>query len=137
MKGNLTISRHYGGNEEAPIHIKVRDEISGITFIETSMSLKDFADCLTGRGEVDCEFEFFGLKNVGKKREIKVEKVPFKSDQYVKNGEERNKIARVVLKSYEEDGWVGYVDDLFNYHRRTSDGGQMVNFHRYVDAQTE
>jgi hypothetical protein len=71
LKGKLTISRPYGSrSEDEPyIRIVVRDDTSRIQFLTVDIPLANFAECLTGLSETDCDFQLHAAHNVGKRKE--------------------------------------------------------------------
>lgn len=64
LEGKLTISKTNGYNGQW-IEISIRDENSGITFVEATLSLEDFAKAVTGQGALPTSFEVRNLRNVG------------------------------------------------------------------------
>lgn len=72
LKGKLTISRPFGSRANTNPHIRivVRDDVSHIEFLKLEIPLANFAECLTGLSEMDCEFDVHGTHNVGKKKEM-------------------------------------------------------------------
>jgi hypothetical protein len=69
LKGKLTISRVDSSRENPVVEIRVMDEISGVTFVEASISMNDFAMALTGMSRQPIEFEVDGLAHIGKRKE--------------------------------------------------------------------
>ena len=130
LKGSLSITRPRGGETEY-IKIAVFDKSSGVEFATVRVELASFAEALVGLAHVDCQFDL-RPELVGKCHEHKEETVAYEGGWTSYN--EREQIAREVLKPYETDGWKGRADDLFNHHRRTKDG-YRVTFVRYVDAE--
>lgn len=126
LKGHITISRPRGLDSEH-ISIQMQDALSGTTFCQVRMSLAEFAQCLTGLGYSDCEFDFYP-GNVGKKLESKTELVELGTSYTVDEKE-------AAIAKFEVDGWIGYQKDVGNYHKRSKNGDfWRVNYHRYVEA---
>lgn len=129
MKGKISISAPFGSDCDY-INIEVVDELSGTEFVEIHVKYADFAQALTGRGRIDCDFELRAA-HVGKTREIKTESV-FVS----KFGNNQASATRDALKPFEVDGWTGYDQDAMNHHRctgYTKDGAYYtVTFTRFV-----
>lgn len=131
LKGRLSIARPRGNGPDY-VQIDLTDESSGTRAATIRLSLENFTETTVGNMLIECEFDYYP-ERVGKVREWKDENVsiadlPF----YVKNGEERQRLARETLKPYETDGWRGDVDDLFNHHRRSGKIAR-VGFVRYVE----
>ena len=70
LKGAVTISKVQSNQTPEPwIVIQVADKSSRTTFCEVVMSLKDFAEAITGLGHLDCDVEVCGLDKLGLVRE--------------------------------------------------------------------
>lgn len=135
MTGKISIFRVHGGSDEtraSPIRIEITDEISGITFLEVRMSLEGFANALMSHSYENCGFTL-RAQNVGKKRELKEEKVPISKEDRYTRGNQESEVAKRILAPYEVDGWMARESDLFNHHRRNQDDTQTVSFHRFVE----
>ena len=65
MKGSITISRPTYSNDKEVIKIQIKDKLSRIGFLEIELSYSEFAQCLTGLSEVNCELEIRSLEKVG------------------------------------------------------------------------
>lgn len=130
LQGSLSITCPRGGDTDY-IEIALFDKSSGVEFATARIELASFAEALVGLAHVDCRFDL-RAEMVGKRREHKEEIVPYKDGWVDYN--ERETVAREVLKSYEIDGWRGRADDLFNQHRH-GQNGYRVTFVRYVDAE--
>ena len=80
-KGKLTISRPSFGSDKEVIAISVIDKDAVVEFLEIEIDLDEFARCITGLSNIDCNFETRYLEVVGKKREQ--DTIQFKiSDDY-------------------------------------------------------
>lgn len=130
--GRISISRITGGDEDK-IHIEIRENRSGVQFLDIEMGVAEFGYAVTGLSGQNCKFELRQLEHVGKLRECKQVCVPF--EVCYANEPERSRLAKKALAPYEVDGWSGYKDDLFNMHRHTKDGFN-VTFVRFVDQPT-
>lgn len=129
LPGTLTISHPSGGGSDY-IEIRVEDAKSGITFLELQVSLEAFTHAITGRASQDCTLELRGLDNLGKRREVKHERVP-----YTRVYGEYEQLAKAkALAPFEVDGWRGYAGDLGNHHKGNDTTGYSVSFTRFVDA---
>ena len=131
LKGNITISAPRGGGTEY-IQIEFEDKSSLTRFLWVTMSYKDFARALTGRGDIPCEFSLTADK-VGLVHQYRKELV------FVSGGEfaTRKERAAEAVKALEIDGWMGRVNDALNQHRvrkREKQGAwYSVSFVRYVE----
>lgn len=136
LPGRLTISRTQSTVSGDRVTIRLVDEVSGISFVELSLSLAAFAAAITGLGDVHAEMELRGLDVVGMRHEAKTETVDL-PDQFTR-GEEFQAALRELVAPLEVDGWKASIDRSYNPHRSVSrvDGtrGYGVHFHRYVDA---
>jgi hypothetical protein len=133
LKGSITISRfhNYRDGDDMSISITLTDETSSTRFLEVRMTPRDFANALTGQGEVGVEFDL-RAQHVGKKLEVKTEKIQVSG--YAPSTDE---IDRLMLE-YEVDGWMASADDFHNHHRYGTgkDGSSYysVSLVRYVEA---
>lgn len=132
LLATLDIGRVTSNTEEDYIRIRVRDEVSGISFAELKLTLANLALALTGRGSIPCELETKNLENVGKRRETKRELIPILFDRWELKAEER---AAESLKPHEVDGWRGSTYDLLN--GKQHDSKTTVTFHRWVKQNGE
>jgi len=113
LPGKLTISRTSGGIDDDSIRIELIDESSSCVLVEIRCSPETLGIALTGMGRNPCTFEFFVDCPVGKKREVKHEKV------FVPNGPHAEKESRIAaaLAPHEIDGWLGFAREADNPHR--------------------
>jgi len=138
-KGQLTISQVYCNNREDYIRIQIEDELSGIVFLEVGIDFTSFAKCITSSRSMPIEFGLRNMDRVGKKLEIKHEEILL-SNKYILSNEEEElvKIAAILVKPYEVDGWIGRSQDMRNYHniiKNTKDGTvYKVSFCRWVEV---
>ena len=136
MKIKATAVASLGSDDH--FRLTITDESSRIQFVYLKMTPDEFARMISARVTTDLECEVRGLDGVGKIRETKTERVPFKMF-YGGTDEERVRAARQALERFEVDGWKGRVSDLFNGHRIVRDCGrheQFVTFDRLIDAPT-
>lgn len=143
-EGLLGISRLQPSDMDRPIHLSLRDELSGSHFLEIELSLEDLALALTGRADTPCNFTFYSMEQVGKVREGKDIVIPFTStnSEYGDTREARQREKEEALAPYEVDGWIGSISDIGNHHRLETVQGVAiphfrVSFHRYVDPSSE
>ncbi len=138
LNTHTTISRRTSNISEGYICIEIIDKMSGCTIIETEIGLSDFAMAITGMGRTPSTSEFYFEAPIGKKHEIKTEKL---SRLPVTNKFTEALTAKELLAPYEVDGWVGRKHDLRNPNRwcKLEDGspGISVTFERWVDPDTE
>lgn len=140
MRGKITISQPHTNIPKAHVnaqgdyvHIRVEDETSHIAFLDLEMSVIDFAYAIMGRAHQECTFTLRNLANVGKKLEVKRERVPYVRKFDI--GSMAETAAKIeALKPFEIDGWKGSADDLGNWHNGNETEGYLVHFRRYVDA---
>lgn len=133
LKGTITIARSSGDIEGGRnIHIEIRDELSGVEFVDLRMTAEDFGNaCVGSLAFRPCEIEIQGLDKIGKKRENKTEKIKFNR---FGGGKREGKMLKEVLAPYEVDGWTARIEDLTDGHRAAGDGCQNVSFVRWVEV---
>jgi hypothetical protein len=128
----VTINRRFiGGDDEGVISINIRDNASRQTVVDLNVSLKDFAECITGLSEVKAEYRklISDATNLRKKCITTVceidlpEDISFNSN--AKQVEIEALITQYILNKREEDG-VGYV-----IHSNGMKSKQMTNKHRF------
>jgi hypothetical protein len=114
MKGNISISRPHSNR------------------IEGEANSENFAYAITQSGHIPCNLTLRNIENVGKRREIKEERVPFRpTEKYGSRAERNAKLA--ALKPFEIDGWKGDIGKLGNWHYGDSTNGYNVTFTRFVE----
>lgn len=142
LKGRMRMVRTTSNVEEDYISIEVEDELSSIRFLKIKMPLGSMADLMTSR-EAECEFETLAWHNVGKKREVKREKVFVPDVGY--DLMERLKAADEAVKKFNVDGWRGNARDAVNQHNQCGRGEEdgvggwfyRVSFTRFVEVEHE
>lgn len=112
-------------------NLTIRDQSSGIEFVDIEMSAEQFADTITAHSTMDVQCEVRGLHLLGMQIETKQEIVPFEH-RYERDEEKRQSAANAAISPFEVDGWKGRVDDLFNPHHNAGSGKHRVTFTRYV-----
>lgn len=147
LKAKLFIGCPFGGKTGGEkVTIEVDDVSSSTEALVLEMSLEDFGRLIATNQHVEVDAHWnTGL--IGNRREVKtldiyVERMVPKIES-LWNGNQRVGIspedrARSV-GMHEVDGWVAYVDDLFNHNKRKpgEDGWvQKVSFSRFVDITT-
>ena len=89
----ITISKVNSNRREDFISMRVKDENSSLVVVELEMSLKDFAEAITGLGNVHCVGEISeDINLVGKQMEMN--SIEFEIPEDCGFGEERKKVAR-------------------------------------------
>lgn len=100
-KAKLTISKPSYGDDKRKISIQVKDVDARIRFLKIEIDYDKFTECLTGLADIDCEMEFRGLQNVGKKIETKQLEFKIGDVDYC----EMKKVAHKTAKSIVSDEW--------------------------------
>ena len=130
IKGAITISRLMG--YESGIIIRIEDRISGLDFMEITISAKELGEALTGLAHRGCDVELWPIDNIGKYRRaqnVKVE-LPSESDQYrlihdldksydswcIPDDNHRNILIDYAMDSYVKSGWSFNRDSFRNHH---------------------
>jgi len=143
MKGRISISKvHVSGEdivipgEKDYISIEIEDELSSIRFLSLKMSLLNFANAITGQGYLPVDFKLGGLKNVGKKLEVKTLEVhiPKKNPKRAFLSDED---IRQAIKISEVDGWKGRDKDAKNHHNYLPGDNYKINFHRWISVKNK
>lgn len=130
MKGNISVLRY---SSTSTMKIELRDESSGVRFLEVELTAEDLMLALSGRSEMDCKFELKYVESIGKLREYKEEIVPIPT-MGVRVSDEA--IIR-ALEPFEVDGWSARREDAKNHHRFVEYSAEYslyrVSFTRFVD----
>ena len=98
MKINTSISINRNSRDE--ISILVKDESSGIEFLNLKMSLASFALSITGLSEVECEATVKNLVNVGKTKVTEKRSVVCPIETY-----DKQTLSQWIGNNCKEDGW--------------------------------
>lgn len=108
LNAKITISRQYGGGteERGSVCISVIDETSGIEFVEVYLTPEQFALAVTGLSACPAKLETRALQYVGKKREMKTEKIMVQLPSGAWEPAKKEAIVREASKSFEVDGWM-------------------------------
>ncbi|MHA1739245.1 MAG: hypothetical protein ACTSWD_11715 [Candidatus Heimdallarchaeota archaeon] len=101
MKATISISRPQYGDDRKKIKITVRDPHARIRFLDLEIGLSEFAECITGLSERDCDISTRGLDKIGKIRETKdlIFEIP-RASYHMTNTELES-----IAKSNTPDGW--------------------------------
>lgn len=134
MKGKLTTSRPSYGDNREKINIVVRDQASRLKFLSIEIDYADFAKCITGLSEVDCELEVSGLENVGKKRITEQRSVICPIKSY-----EKRVLRDWLINNKQEDGYI--LDPYLGSQSSIlmCDEGTLLNYRviKYVEVENE
>lgn len=112
------------------VNVSLRDEASGIQFVDMQMTMENYAQLVTGLSHVEIEGEVRGLENVGKRKIRESRSVVCPLDTY-----DKEKLREWLLANKAEDGWeieayLGSQDSV-----RSMNGGTMLKYtvRKYVD----
>ncbi|MBQ0339640.1 hypothetical protein J9236_00095 [Providencia rettgeri] len=134
MKGKLTISRPSYGDDREKINIVVKCDVSKLRFLSLEIDYADFAKCITGLSEVDCELEVSGLENVGKKRITEQRSVICPIKSY-----EKRVLRDWLINNKQEDGYI--LDPYLGSQSsiKMCDEGTVLNYRviKYVEVDNE
>jgi hypothetical protein len=132
-KASLTISRASSTTGPDTIYFQVTDEVSRSVILQLEMSPEQFALALTGLAVRPASAEWC-VENLGKRREVKEEVVPFSG--YSNSSDEEKARA---LAPFEINGWCARRSDLGNHHRidAANPAGYRVVFTRFVEPDEE
>lgn len=129
MKGKISIGKYMNSDLKEPVYIELEDTLSRIRIFEIHLNLENFADILTGRHAVECEYEAYGLDKIGMVREHKTEIIPL--SKYP--SEFTDEQLQAILDPFEVHGWIGRWEDFKNYHNWNSrEKTCRVSFVRWV-----
>lgn len=99
MKINTKITISKNSNDE--IHIRVKDTVSNIEFVDIAMSLADFAASITGLAMIDTATDVRGLEHVGKHKVVEQRTVVAP-----RMGYDRNDMKKWLNENCQEEGWI-------------------------------
>jgi len=126
LVGAITITRQTGSRaERRPIRITLYDALSGTNVAEFEMSLRAFAEALTGLGRVGGLLHVGSNVVVGMRREIKTANVDITGlNIYSCDLAERHERLRTLLLPWCVDGWTARAEDVANTHNHTIIGAR-------------
>lgn len=132
-KAKLRISRpFFFGDGRRKISIAVKDTDARIEFLELEINLDKFAECLTGMADVECEMEFRGLENVGKK----IETMPLEFEVEERcYGDERKQNAINLARNAAPKGWSPstYFGSQSSFFQRNGKSYARTSASRWVE----
>jgi hypothetical protein len=130
-KAELSISRPSYGDGRRKIAISVTDEDARIKFLEIEIDLDNFAECLTGLSNVQCDMEVRGLHNVGKVIEKDTLEFRLREDSWY-NQEER---AKEEVDTHVPEGWVAskYFGSKTSFFSKGDERWARTSISRWVD----
>ena len=130
---NLYIHTHKTDDE---VRIEVTDDKSGLRVVEIKLTRDNFAKALGKLAFIPCKFTMSDAKNIGKKREVKIELVFIPIYCCTDDENMNDKRIREQFAPFEVDGWVGDIRSAQNHHNvdKYDDNGKYYNvtFSRYV-----
>lgn len=131
-KAKLSISRPSCSDGSEFISIRVEDEDAGITFLELEISYANFAQALTGLHGMDCDMEFRGLENVGKRQEQK--NIEFKMPKY-EHYKDRQTIAAKEAQRQAPEGWTAstYFGSRSSFFQSDNEEWARTSIYRWVE----
>jgi hypothetical protein len=136
IKVGMCCSSTSGGSDDRVFHLAVRDESSGVEFLDVNMTCEEFSMMLTAHHTGGIEADVRGLDRIGMALETKEVQVPF--DFYKAGiGVERESHIMAALAPFEVDGWTARKSDMTNHHRTTGKGFQRVAFSRNVPKESK
>ena len=119
-RGGLSIARFTDSRGPSGVIIELDDEVSGTRVLSARISLAEFAEALTGRGNCSITFELWP-QFVGWAREVKEEIVHTAEPLYSAGRTRIHAAQRKALAPFEVDGWLARDMDIGNQHRRERD----------------
>jgi hypothetical protein len=130
MKINTKITISKNSNDE--IHIRIKDSVSNVEFVDVEMSLADFAAAITGLAMVNAVADVRGLEYVGKQKVIEK-----RTAIAPRMGYDRNDMKRWLNKNCQEDGWI--IDDYLGPQGSITsvDEGTLLRYWVYKYVETE
>ena len=135
----LSISRvqHCSGGEDDYVQIEIRDVISGITFLETKVTLSNFTLALTALSNVGSKSEVRGLEYLGMRYESKYISIQLPDNMY--NSEQKKKIALKRATKSCPKGWQisNYLGSSNSFFRKGEKEFARVEIFRYTKPKGE
>jgi len=123
----LSISRPSNGG----ISIRIEDKLSGIEFLDASISLEEFSEAITGLASRPMQAEIRGLQYIGKKRIREDRKIKSGIDTY-----DTKILKKWLIDNAQEEGWILdlYLNSQSSVNR--NDNGTFLNYsvYKYVDV---
>lgn len=98
----LTISRPSGGDGSEYVSIQIQDCLSRERFVELKITLREFAEALTGLGNVSCNAVVRGLEHVGKRKVTTNQRIPIPKSV----GNSRQDAKDYILQLKPPHGWI-------------------------------
>ena len=138
LKGTLSINRVCSNKEETYVSLNLNDENSHCNVVEIKISMKEFAQAVTGLNKQPCSFEYNNSGVIGRKKEYKKELVALPNFPYNVTDD----VVKAALTQYETDGWQASVYDAKNHKNIIKyDSENKINiydigFVRYIEDKT-
>lgn len=138
--GSIGISK-INGSEEHYIEIQIEDKDSCSRFVTVEISLKEFAEAITGLHGAKCTLQFRDLDKVGKLREQKEEFIKTPKEfpgNWDSSKEEKTKWAKEIVKPFEVNGWEAMLNQIDNhYYYQSGKEEHKFVFIRYVERKED
>lgn len=130
MKAKITIGRTQSSHDnEEPIRISIIDESSGVNVMELSMSLSEFAECITGLGRTEATISHLvdaqGFSRIGKT--LRVDTVFCPKVKSHDKEDQRTAIFSDYFENYRSQGWFIKSDGTTSQQNATQ--------HAYIIAR--
>ena len=134
-KGRLTISRPSYGDDRKKISIKVKDVDAGVRFLDIEIDYADFAACLTGLAEQDCEFTARGLQNVGK--QIQRDSLVFEIGEATRYGVDGMEEIKSLANLATPEGWTAstYFGSKYSFFEKDGKKYAKTPISRWVEKE--
>jgi len=127
MKAKITISRPSFGDGKEAICIRVTDSNSRVRILEVEVGYAEFAQIITGLGEVECDISSLVSEadhaKLGKTKEVLSVYCERDWDKYV----QKELVLKDFADKYLPDGWEIWDDGLSSQ--------QHYNQHKYIIAR--
>lgn len=122
---------HIGRTSHGMIHIEIKDETSGVKFLNMEIALEQFAMLITGAVQSHLPMAVKGLGIVGKQKIREVRQIVCPLDSYHKP-----KLEAWLIENAQEDGWI-LNHQLGSQSSVKSVGNESIlsySVHKYVDT---
>jgi hypothetical protein len=128
---SVTITRTTSNHRDDVIRLRFKDKSSRKTFVEVEMSLRGFAEAVTGLSEIEATAQVDGLEIVGKEKVIESRSVVCPISSY-----DRGELRAWLEENCQEPGWI--LDTYLGSQKSVThhDGKCILNYSviRYEEA---
>ncbi len=138
LEGSFGVCRSSDGN----IYLRIRDELSGMDFVEIKMTPEQFALGITGLHGTKCELDVRGTEFLGMQHEVKQVMVVTGSEDVDTYSREKmtDELWSYLCTEHEIDGWTVDRSGWANHHKlipvkdlpEGAVAGFYCNAHRWV-----